>query len=379
MKHFLPRFILSIFIVFSMLISGCNISNQGDISDNTNPGTTEGTKEPEPTTVETPDGTTTVPKPTTEIPTETTWEIDYDAVKPNEAGKIMVIMFHNFIEEYKAGWDKLYSIELESFRQLLQRLYDLDYRLISLSDYLNNTIDIPMGTIPIIFTFDDGRASQFSLEKIDGEFKLNPNTAVGVMKQFYEEHPDFGLAGSFFISLMAEVFPGAGTVQERLTYLTEMGFEIGNHTIGHRNLSELTNEEGILYEVGGNVSKFAEIMPGHIMDTLSLPFGKYPTQFKDLIYKGVYSEIVYENRAALEVGWDPAPSPISTKYNPLSLHRVSAPGIEPVDCDLTWWLERLSRGEQYVSDGNPNIFSIPEKNLESVDIEKIDSAQLITY
>ncbi|MDD4493524.1 MAG: polysaccharide deacetylase family protein [Eubacteriales bacterium] len=374
MKRFLTKSFLIFFVIFSMLISGCNISGKGDISDNsnTNESTIDGTENPGGTAVETPEGTT-------EKPQETPWEIDYEAVKPNEAGKIMVIMFHNFIEEYKPGGDKLYSIELESFRQLLQTLYDKDYRLTGLSDYLNNSIDVPAGTIPIIFTFDDGRATQFSLEESDGEFKLNSNTAVGVMEQFYREHPDFGLEGSFFVNLQLDTFKGAGTVSERLAYLAGMGFEIGNHTFGHRNLFEVKGTDGILYEIGGNVSKFAELMPEYTMDTFSLPFGKYPKEFKDLVYEGVYSGISYENRAVLEVGWDPVPSPISTKYNPLALHRVTAPGIEPVDCDLTWWLARLSRAEQYVSDGNPDVFSVPESKLETVDKARIGNKQLITY
>lgn len=379
-KNLISRSFLIFLIFISILLTGCAISGQGDDTDRTSPGTNVGT---DPTTIASPGDTTTVPVPSTEAPTEapteTQWVIDYEAVKPNEAGKIMVVMFHNFIEKYKEGGDKLYSMETESFRQLLQTLYDKDYSLISLSDYVNNTIDIPAGRIPIIFTFDDGRASQFSLEEAGGVLKLNPNTAVGIMEQFYKEHPDFGLEGSFFISMQLEVFKGAGTVKERLAYLTEMGFEIGNHTLGHTKLSEVTGQEKILYEIGGNVEKLREIMPEYVVDTFSLPFGKYPTEFKELVYEGVYSSVSYKNKAILNVGWDPVPSPINIKFNPLSLNRVTAPGIEPVDCDLTWWLNRLSRGEQYVSDGNPDIFSVPESKRDSVDTTRIDSSRVVFY
>jgi len=48
--------------------------------------------------------------------------------------------------------------------------------------------------------------------------------------------------------------------------------------------------------------------------------------------------VEYEHAAIMEVGWDPAHSPVSKDFNPLSTHRVRASGINPVDCDLAWWL-----------------------------------------
>jgi len=62
---------------------------------------------------------------------------------------------------------------------------------------------------------------------------------------------------------------------------------------------------------------------------------------------------------------------VSKDFNPLSTHRVRASGINPVDCDLAWWLKNLSREEQYISDGDPNTVTVPKKNEDKVDKDKL--------
>jgi len=45
------------------------------------------------------------------------------------------------------------------------------------------------------------------------------------MEEFYEKHPDFGLKGTFYVNLGNSTFEGAGTLQQRLQYLVDKGFE----------------------------------------------------------------------------------------------------------------------------------------------------------
>jgi len=89
--------------------------------------------------------------------------------------------------------------------------------------------------------------------------------------------------------------------------------------------------------------------------------------------------VEYEHAAIMEVGWDPAHSPVSKDFNPLSTHRVRASGINPVDCDLAWWLKNLSREEQYISDGDPNTVTVPKKNEDKVDKDKLKDKKLVIY
>ena len=184
----------------------------------------------------------------TVAPQSTKPEIDIASVKPNEAGKIMVVMFHNFVDTYKKG-DKKFTTTFNDFRNLLQTLYSSDYRLISLNDYLNNKIDVPAGCIPMVFTFDDGTSGQFNLLEENGGLAANRQSAVGIMEEFNKLHPDFGLKATFFVNLGDLTFSGKGTLADRLKYLIDRGFEIGNHTYTHIYLNKVKSADEIQKEI----------------------------------------------------------------------------------------------------------------------------------
>jgi hypothetical protein len=304
--------------------------------------------------------------------------IDLSVVKPDESGKIMIVMFHNFIKEYKSG-DKLYTTTFDEFRELLKTLYEMDYRLISLSDYLTNNISVPAGCIPMVFTFDDATSGQFNLIEKDGQLVVNPESAVGILEEFNKTHPDFGLKGTFFVNLGLGTFEGAGTLSQRLEYLIDKGFEIGNHTLNHIELNKAKSPDEIQKEIGGNYNKMLELVPGYKMTAFSLPYGLPASGLQTYVVKGEFEGIEYENHCILEVGWDPALSPVSKNFNPMSVHRVRASGIEPEDMDLAWWLNNLSREEQYISDGNPNTITIPQEKEERINKDRLEGRDLILY
>jgi hypothetical protein len=305
--------------------------------------------------------------------------IDLEAVKPNEAGKIMVVMFHRFIEKYEKG-NKEFTMTFDAFRELLDTLYTSSYRLISLNDYLNGHIDVPAGCIPMVFTFDDGTAGQFSFIEENGQLKVNPNSAVAIMEEFNRLHPDFGLEGTFFVNLGNQTFGNTGTLQQRLQYLTDRGFEIGNHTYSHINLkTEGKTAEIIQKEIGRNQEKMYELIPGYVLATFALPYGQPSKDLMEYVIKGEYEGVAYENRAIMEVGWDPAQSPFNVNFNPLSTHRVRSPGIEPEVNDLEWWLVNMKRSREFVSDGDPNTITVPEDYADQVDQEKLGGRKLVIY
>lgn len=305
-------------------------------------------------------------------------EIDLAKVKPNEAGKIMIVMFHNFVESYKSG-DKSYTTTFDDFRKLLDTLYTADYRLVNLNDFVNNKIDVPAGFIPIVFTFDDGTAGQFNMVDNNGKLEVNKQSAVGIMEEFSKAHPDFGLKGTFYVNLGCAVFPGKGTVQDRLAYLTGKGFEIGNHTFNHTNLKKVKTAEEVQKAIGENQKKLLEILPDYTFNTMSLPYGSPAKDLKNFVEKGEFEGLKYINAGIMEVGWDPSVPPASRKFNPLSIHRVRASGIVPVEADLAWWLKKLSKAEQYISDGNTNKVTIPKGKEALLDPSKLGDMQLVVY
>ncbi len=211
----------------------------------------------------------------------------------------------------------------------------------SLHDYLNNDMKVPVGCTPIILTFDDGVKSQFNLIKAeDGTLVANPESAVGVMEKFYKEYPEFGLNGTFFINGTG-YFGGVGTREEKLKYLIDRGFEIGNHTNTHVNFSKASIDE-IQKEIGVVVKDVKENANGYVVDTLALPFGISSKNYADYIHKGEYDGISYENKIILLVGSNPALAPSNEDVNFLRLPRVRARGgNKAVECDLYWWLDKM--------------------------------------
>jgi len=361
-----------VMLMLSLILTGCSKSPKFEEGKNS-----AATMQP---SVITTDNASPTPTPeevvATPVPT-----IDLETVKPDESGKIMVVMFHNFVESFQPTKydDGAYTTTFDEFRKLLVTLYDKGYRLISMADYLNNNISVPAGCIPMIFTFDDGTSGQFNLVNEGGKLVANKNSAVGILEEFNETHPDFGLKGTFYVNLGNSTFEGEGTLKERLEYLVNKGFEIGNHTYTHINLLNAKSADEIQKEIGLNQKTMYELIPGYKMNTFSLPYGAPSKNLQEYVVKGEYEGVKYENLAIMEVGWDPAYSPVSKSFNPLSVHRVRASGINPVDADLAWWLKNLTREGQYISDGDPDTITVPKSKEENIDHDKLQGKRLVTY
>lgn len=349
-----------------ILLAGCTFSARPSENSNSSTGArTDTTVMSSPTATSAP-----TPSPTPAV--------DFAKVKPNEAGKVMVVMFHNFIPAYTSG-DKEYTTTFNEFKALLQTLYDKGYRLINVNDYLKNHINVPAGCVPMIFTFDDSTSGQFNLVEDSGRLIPNKDSAVGILEEFNKIHPDFGMKGTFYVNLGLKVFDGKGTVEERLKYLIDKGFEIGSHTLTHISLPSVKSADKILQDVGGNQKKMQELIPGYRFTSLALPYGQASNDLQPYVIKGEYAGVSYENQAVMLVGAGPTLSPVHKKSTPTSMSRVRSPGITPVNADLTWWLANLSRGDEYVSDGNPDVVSVPKAKEADVDKEKLKGKQLNIY
>lgn len=378
--------VVIITIVIALLIQGCGAFSGKQQGDSLQEETTqiaqtdEATKTEEPSEATTEDEATKPDDGEKDIPDDSKEPepIDLELVKPNETGRIMIVMFHNFVEEYTKG-DKEYTTTFNAFEKLLKDLYEKDYRLINLNDYLAGDIDVPAGCIPMVFTFDDGTAGQFSLIEKDGKLVANPRSAVGIMEKFNETHPDFGLKGTFYVNLASQTFGSEGTLTQRLEYLTNKGFELGNHTYSHINLKHTKSADKVQEELGGNQKKMLELIPGYEFKTFSIPYGEPSKDLKQYVIKGEYEGVKYENLAIMKVGAEPAPSPFSIKFEPLATVRVRSSGIEPVDQDLEWWLNNMSRERQYISDGNPGTVTLPKSYEEYVNNDAIGGRELVMY
>src|SRR5665647_361021 len=303
-------------------------------------------------------------------------------VNPDESGKIMVVMFHSFVEQFTptASNSGEYVMTFNDLRDLLKTLYDKNYRPISMKDYLDNKINLSQGYTPIVFTFDDGTSGQFSLIQKDGKLVANPNSAVGVFEQFNSEHPDFNLQGTFYVNMNPSVFKGEGTLENRLRYLLDRGFEIGNHTYSHVDFNDVTTQAKVEEEIGKNQKEIDKIIPGYKMETLSLPSGHTTkdTALHAFIMKGSFDGLEYENKAIMLVGAEPSEPVGNVEFNPLKIPRVRASGVKKDLYDLNWWLTQ-GKISNYISDGNPDAVTVPVDKESKVNKDALKGRQLKTY
>jgi hypothetical protein len=286
----------------------------------------------------------------------------------NELGVIPVLMYHAFTTAGSNG--ELWSRTIDEFRSDLLRLYESDFYVISIRDLLNNTIDVPLGKHPVVLTFDDSSAGQFQFMENDrGELVPTPDSAVGVLEAFFADHPDFGKSGHFAVVptyCFAEKDKLLNTWDEscgaKLQWLSDHGYEVGNHTWTHQNLN-LTDGFGIAEQVGLTTQFIDERVtgPGNLSRVLTLPYGESPapgTEGAAHLANGFQwsgEEIVTE--AMLKVSGGPAYSPSSSWWNPMAITRFNTD-----QASLDYWFGSFERRDVilYTSDGNANTVTIPD-------------------
>ncbi len=291
---------------------------------------------------------------------------------PNELGEIMILMYHE-IGHPEGEWQRT----PDNFRRDLETLYVEGYRLVSLNDVVRGEIDIPAGTSPVVLTFDDANRGNFNYLEQNGTMALDPDCAVAILEDFYAENPDFGLAATFYI-YYPNPFRQPALIEEKLNYLVDKGFDIGNHTYGHANLSRISPTE-IQRELALHQKHTEQYIPGYKVRSLALPYGASPREHAGLLLEGSYEGTSYSNEAVLLVGANPAPSPFHHNFNPARLPRIRASEMNTAGVGMYDWLDVFEANPQrrYVSDGNPNTIAVPESRLDSLDKGRTHNKEII--
>ncbi|MDD2481206.1 MAG: polysaccharide deacetylase family protein [Lutispora sp.] len=302
-------------------------------------------------------------------------QIDYEKIKPNENGQVMILMYHGIGEE-EAEWIRT----PENFKKDLQTLYDNGYRVISLRDYIENKIDVEAGFTPVVITFDDGLLNQFNLLDSGDGMKIDPDCAVGLLENFSEKYPDFGKAASFFIYYPIP-FRQKDLIKEKYEFLINHGYEIGNHGYNHENLGKINIEE-VQKSLSKNVMKTKEILPDYEVQSLALPYGAAPKgEDYKYVVSGNYEGFSYDHKAVLLVGSNPAPSPNSIKFNPQRLPRVRGSEMLVAGTGLYDYIKYFEKNphKKYISDGDTNTITIPESEIDNIDKDRLVNKKVITY
>jgi hypothetical protein len=307
------------------------------------------------------------PRPAWDQPiTDANFTALVDLYHPNELGRVLILEYHQFgdkEERWMRRWD--------NFRQDLQTLYAKGYRAVNLLDYLNDTMHLPPGTSPVIFTFDDSSPSQMKLVKEHETWEADPQSAVGIMLQFAREHPDFGAAGTFYVNFTPVPFHDEATWAEAIRFLVDHGFEIANHTLYHEQLDTLS-DEGVQKTLAGQVKRIRDVIPTYDGSTMALPFGIWPKN-KGLAIQGEFDGVRYQHRAVLLVGADPVFSQYDARVDRMALPRVQA-----IDSEFARWFPYLET-HRYVSDGDPQTVVIPEAEQAHLRADVAAAKRVRTY
>ncbi|HEX5501747.1 MAG TPA: polysaccharide deacetylase family protein [Thermomicrobiales bacterium] len=283
--------------------------------------------------------------------------------RPNELGEIPVLMYHTFLPGVSEA-DDVWNRTPDEFRGDLQYLYTHGYYLTSMHDFVTGDINIPAGKTPVILTFDDGAESQFRyLPRPDGSKVIDPNSAVGILDAMYRQHPDFGRAGVFYVlplspfALDDDRNHQRQYAKEKLQYLLANGYELGNHTVHHPDLSKMTNPQ-IMQEIAGGTDGLRSYVPTAPIETIALPFGMYPPHGDTTLLQGFDLDgRHYGFKAAMMVGAEPAPSPFDKRRDLMWTPRIRGSGDQLVK----WFGDYFEKypSLRYISDGDPATVTIP--------------------
>ena len=305
-------------------------------------------------------------------------KIDKDKLKNdgiNELGRVPIMMYHgiknikNSETNYIGGnVDKDgYTRTSEAFRNDLDLYYKKGYRMVRLSDYVNGNIDVSYGYSPIILTFDDGNANNIRVTGLDGDGNIiiDPNSAVGILEEYKKKYPDYNVTAIFFVT--NALFNQPEYNDKILKWLVDNGYEVGNHTKGHNNFSEIDSSK-TQEVVGYMYNKLDGIIGDKYSKIVALPFGSpYKKSHNNYQYiiNGSYNGIQYETEAALRVGWEPEVSPFDKNFDKTFLKRCRAYDNNGMDFDIEMTLRILDKN-RYISDGNSDTVVTSSDNMDIV-------------
>lgn len=297
----------------------------------------------------------------------TTTAPDPAAVGANELGSVPVVMYHRVVAEATREFDRT----PEEFRAELAQLHDAGFRPVTTREYVTRDMPLEAGTSPVVLTFDDSTRDQFALMP-DGD--VDPSSAVGILLDFAASHPGFRAVAAMYVN--SAPF-GLADGDPALRKLHELGFELGNHTANHANLSKLDAATAQRELVLGE-RVITSAVPGATVDTLALPFGARPAD-RSILSGGSADGATYELHGVLLVGAGPAPSPYAATFDPMAIPRMRSStwtGGEP-NYGTGYWLDWFSKHPErrFVSDGNPEAISFPRSLADRLAPTFADAAQ----
>jgi peptidoglycan/xylan/chitin deacetylase (PgdA/CDA1 family) len=324
-------------------------------------------------------------------------DADLAKYKPNEAGAVMVVMYHRISANEP---DNDLNRKPETFRKDLELLYQKGYRPVTASEFVENNMDVPAGKTPVVITFDDALPTQFHIKSnASGKSVIDRDCAVGIIEKFHEKHPDWGTKATFFVlpkeGRNSHPFGQAETVSDKFAFLLKNGYEVANHTATHANMRGM-NAQQVSRELALARRNIQSIAPNATMQTLALPYGKMPrdNSARLALMSGSDGGTSYANKAVFLAAWRPNLSPVTRRdknlaeggkmnvFDPARLERVKADAKAAKEPGtFEYWIKYFDAnpGQRYISDGNLNIVAVPASRKDSVDAARVSAQSKILH
>ncbi len=294
-------------------------------------------------------------------------------VRPNELGGVPIIMYHAFTTDpkYLDEW----TLTLDQFREQLDWYRENDFVMVGVQSMIDGHFDVPAGKTPIILTFDDASMGQFGLEKAsNGGWEVRPETAVGILEEYKKKYPEF-VGPAFFAVLSWNCFASdddPSTCEERLNWLVDHGYEVGNHTWDHVDMTDVSDEffTNSIVSMIHWINERVPEGPGNLSHAVVMPFGAYPDRELHPEQRGWLKWGIWQNGeeyvlpVVMAVTGGPAIPLYSLDADPSYTYRIASypPLLEP-------WQEAMLSGEApiFISDGDPNTVTIPADQIDKLD------------
>lgn len=303
----------------------------------------------------------------------------------NELGKVPIMMYHGIREKTSSSTGTIggnvdkdgYNRTPSAFREDLEYYYEKGYEMIRLEDYINGKVTTSYGKSPIILTFDDGNEDNIKVKGTDenGNIIIDENSAVGILEEFKQKHKDANVTATFFVN--GGIFNQEEYNEKILKWMTDNGYDIGNHTQTHLDIKKSTSEQ-VQKEIAYVYDKLESIIPSKYVKIIALPFGSPYTKddpnFK-YVLSTTYNDKTYNTEAALRVGWEPEVSCFDKNFDKTFLKRCRAYDNNGKEFDIKMVFNMLEK-TKYISDGNPDTIVIKSSDKDKlVDTDK----KVITY
>ncbi|WP_433442132.1 polysaccharide deacetylase family protein [Nonomuraea sp. CA-141351] len=276
-------------------------------------------------------------------------------VHANEAGLVPVLMYHRILAKRLASIDRT----PDQLRKELEKLAEQGYVPITAREFATGDIRVPAGRFPVVLTFDDGHPSHFAL---DASGNPKPDTAVGIIQEVARKYPSFRPVATFWVNREPFGLVDRGAQTVAVKWLVDHGYEVANHTWSHPSLRVLSKKK--VREQIVRLERLIEKLGAPPAKTMALPYGSVPRP-KKLARTGSWDGTRYDFAGVFLAGAEPSLSPYAKKFDRGAIQRIQSNGKKG-ECRKwcsQYWLEWLNKhpGERYVSDGDPDRISIPEK------------------